>query len=194
MKLVLCEGEDDLAVIRGLCQARHLIGLTVEHFGGRNNLENVVRELPKRPEFVRQEVDSLAVTLDAEQSQDSSWQKVRETIRVGFGVTLPQQREFAGEKPKVAGFIVSRPDGTGMLEDLCLAAVSNQPGYQCLDDYFRCLAERTTRKEYHPKAKFRAWMASQTDFDLRVGKAAVEGYLPWDSPAFDSLAQFLATL
>jgi len=194
MKLLLCEGPDDEAVVRGLCKDRGVNGLTVEPYLGRDNLANVLSELPKRPESARQEVESLGITLDANGDGNAAWQLLRDAVRGSFGVSLTQRGVFMGTKPKIGGFIVSGPDGKGMLEDLWLASESDKPGYPCLEAYFRCLTESTGRKDYHSKAKFRAWMASQLNYDLYVGKAAEEGDLPFAKAAFNPLAQFLAAM
>jgi hypothetical protein len=98
-----------------------------------------------------------------------------------------EQACFVGERPRIAGLLIGGPSGHGMLEDLCLEAVRDYPGFSCLGDYFRCLTDRTGKKEFHAKARFRAWMASQSDFELHVGKAADKGFLPWSNPAFDCL-------
>jgi len=81
-----------------------------------------------------------------------------------------------------------------MIEDLCLQAVSDLPEYACMLKYFDCLKENTEKKEYHSKAKFRAWMAAQEDYELYVGLAAGKGYIPWESPAFSSLKDLLNKL
>ncbi len=194
MKLVLCEGNEDLLVVSGLCAASDIAGLTVEHCAGRNNLERVLMEMPKRPEFTRGEVESLAVLIDAEISKDASWEKIQNAVHLGFGFRPPTHGELAGESLRIAGFVISGKGGVGMLEDLCLEAVSHLSGYACLEEYFRCLVEKTKVKEYHPKAKFRAWMASQRDYELKVSLAADKGYVPWESPAFNLLREFLRSL
>lgn len=194
MKLVLCEGKEDMRVVLGLCAASNIVGLTVEECGGRNKLEGVLREMPKRPEFTRGEVESLAVVIDAETSKDASWQKIQNAVHLGFGFRPPTHGELAGESLRIAGFVISGKGGVGMLEDLCLEAVSHLPGYVCLEEYFRCLVEKTEVKEYDPKAKFRAWMASQKEYDLGVSLAAGRGYVPWQSLAFDPLREFLRSL
>ena len=194
MKLVLCEGKDEVAVIEELCAARGIGSLTLERFEGKDNLTNVLRELPKRPVFAQQQVESLAVLLDANGDPEAAWQRVRDAVQNHLKVFLPERGVFVGEKPKIAGYIVAGSDGKGMLEDLCLLALSSKPGYQCLSEYFRCLSENTERKEYHAKAKFRAWMSSQSEFDLGLGLAASKGFVPWDATAFDALAQFLARM
>ena len=91
-------------------------------------------------------------------------------------------------------FVVSDSHGRGMIEDLCLASVSDQPGFSCLQQYFECLSEKTAAKEYHSKAKFRAWMASQVEFESHVGLAAKHGFLPWENAAFTPLREFLRRL
>lgn len=194
MKLVICEGPGDQSVIQGLCQFAGLECIRVENCGGRTNLESYLRELPKRPEFTRNEVSSLAIIIDAEVNASNSWRKIANAVHQSFQVSLEREGGFTGSPLRIGGFVVSAGDGTGMIEDLCLQAVANQPGFPCLDEYFRCLAEKTGKATYPAKAKFRAWMASQSDFDLRVGKAADKGYLPWDSPAFGPLREFLAEL
>lgn len=194
MKLVICEGADDAMVLKEICAASGIAGLTIEICNGRGNLERVVSELQIRPEFTRREVESVAIVIDAEIDFDASWHKIRNAVELGFTLTLPAPGELAGERPRIGGFVVSDSEGKGMIEDLCLASVSDQPGYPCLQEYFKCLSERTEKKEYHSKAKFRAWMASQTEFEYYVGKAATHGFIPWEKPAFAPLREFLARL
>ena len=66
-------------------------------------------------------------------------------------------------------------NGQGMIENLCLKSVSDQPGFPCVDSYFACIAQKSTRSAFSAKAKVRVWMASHVDFEYHVGKAAVEG-------------------
>ncbi len=152
MKVVICEGKDDMAVIQGLVGHSQIGDLQLEQCGGRDNLGRYLTELPKRPDFARGEVETLAVVIDAESDGQAAWSKLTAAVSQGFGVTLTDQELFIGERPKIAGFIVSRNSGRGMIEDLCLQAVSDQPGYACLELYFECLAERTDTKEYHAKS------------------------------------------
>jgi hypothetical protein len=194
MKLVICEGADDESVLEGICNASGIDGLMIENCKGRHNLERFVSELRIRPEFTRQEVESVAIIIDAEINSEASWQKVRNAVQLGFALPLPAPGEFAGQRPRIGGFVVSGAEGRGMIEDLCLAAVSDQPGYPCLQEYFKCLSERTDKKEYRSKAKFRAWMASQTEYESHVGLAARHGFIPWERPAFASLREFLTKL
>jgi len=194
MKLVLCEGKDDIAVVAALCGHSKIIGLSLEPYGGRDRLQEVVRSLPIRPEFTREELESLAILIDAEKDRDASFQKVRDIIEKTFGVVVEKPGVFTGSKPRVAAFVVCDDSGRGMLEDLCLKSVSDRADYKCMEEYFQCLREKTGQKDFHPKAKFKAWMASQIEFDIRVGLAAAGGYLPWQSEAFDDFREFLKSV
>ncbi|MCK4297946.1 MAG: hypothetical protein KAX80_00350, partial [Planctomycetes bacterium] len=86
------------------------------------------------------------------------------------------------------------PDSSrcGMLEDLCLESISDDPAFACVDAYFEC-----TRRNGipHPrnmsKAKVHAFLASRRNPSLRLGEAAGAGCWPWDSPVFDEVKQFL---
>jgi hypothetical protein len=195
MKLVLCEGEDDKKVISGLCEANSIDGLEVQPYKGRDNLRAFVRALTKRPDFVRGEIESVGIVQDADQDGRAAWERVRDAVEAAFGVVLVEPAKPVGERPRIAGFVLARQgEDRGVLEDLCLTAVSQQAGYFCLEDYFRCLTEKTGKQTFHPKAKFRAWMASQSDYDLRTGLAAEQGYVPYTNAAFDALRDFLRGL
>jgi hypothetical protein len=194
MKLVLCEGKDDIAVVEGLCRHENISDLAMEQYGGRDNLERVVGGLHVRSEFTRGDVKSLAILIDADANADASFQKLQNAIRRGFDIVIPAAGVFVGESPRVAGFVICDGTGRGMLEDLCLKSVSGRADYKCMEEYFKCLGDKTSRKEYHSKAKFKAWMASQTAFDYRVGLAAAKGYIPWDSAVFNELRELLGNL
>jgi hypothetical protein len=194
MKLLLCEGKDDQAVVVELCSHSNIPDLVVEPYSGRGNLERVVRALPIRPEFTRGEVESLAILIDAENDKEASFQKLANAVRTTFDLLLPDPGVFIGENPRIGGFVVCGSTGRGMLEDLCLESVNARPEYHCMELYFECLRDKTDKKDHHSKAKFKAWMASQTEFDLRVGLAAGQGYIPWESEAFTNLREFLAAI
>ncbi len=193
MKLVLCEGEDDQAVIEGLIKSGSVSGITVEQYKGTPKFREFLLALPQRGEFTRREVTSLGIQMDADTDRAAAWQRVKDCVKEAFGVELLREGKFAGSRLRIAGFITGVGD-RGCLEDVCLEAVRDFPGFVCLDQYFQCLCRETGKTSFHGKARFRAWMASQSDFDLRVGKAAKEGHLPWNSPAFDGLRNFLRTL
>ena len=193
MKLLVCEGKDDQALLQGLVGQLGLEGVTIEPCEGVPSFDLFVRQLPKRGEFTRREVASLGIILDADLDRAACWQRIRERVQEAFQIELRGENQFAGDRPRIGGFIVgSGPSGN--LEDLLLEACRDKPGFSCLSDYFACLAKAMPDATFKSKARFRAWMAAQSKYDLRAGKAAEEGYIPFDSPVFDELKSFLRAL
>jgi hypothetical protein len=194
MKFVFCEGGDDLAVIKGVAGSIGLNDLRIEPFLGKDNLRNFLRDIQTRPEFAQNKVEAVGIIRDADDDGSAAFQSVRNAL-LANGFKAPDQNGgFTVNGIKVGVFIVGPKDGKGMVEDLCLNSVSNRPEFPCVEDYFRCIAEKSDRKNFSSKAKVRVSMASQADHEFYVGKAAQEGYWPWESPSFDSMKGFLSQL
>jgi hypothetical protein len=193
-KFVFCEGGDDVAVIKGVAQSNEIPDLIVEPFLGKNQLRSFLGALQKRPEFAQNTVASIGIVRDADDDGAAAFQSVRDAL-ISNGFASPDSSGAVTEEAVKVGILIIGPnDGRGMLEDMCLNSISDRPEFACVDDYFRCVAEKSERKDFSSKAKVRAWMASHPDYDLYVGKAAEKGYWPWASPAFDQLKDFLRRL
>jgi hypothetical protein len=193
-KFVFCEGGDDVAVIKCVAQSNHIPDLIVEPFLGKNRLRNFLRGVQQRPEFAQNKVASIAIIRDADENATAAFQSVRDALLTNGFAAPEASGTITGEPVKVGVLIIGSDEGNGMLEDLCLKSVSDRPEFACVDEFFRCVAEKSERKHFSSKAKVRAWMASHPDFTLYVGKAAEAGYWPWESPAFDLLRDFLRCL
>lgn len=191
-KFVFCEGKDDVAVVRGL--AKHLgLDIEVDEYGGKNNVSTLLKGLRTRPEFVQQRIESLAILRDADADAAATFTSVRDSLFQN-GFEAPNGAgTFTQSSPRVGVFIVG-VNGRGMIEDLCLGSVADQPEFVCIADYFACITQKSGRANFSSKAKVRVWMASHVDYEYHVGKAAEEGYWPWESPAFNSLKDFLKAL
>jgi hypothetical protein len=192
-KIVFCEGKDDVAVVRGL--TTHLgLDIEVESYDGKNKLPLLLQSLPKRPDFAQQKVAAIAILRDADADSNATFTSVRDTLKQNnFEAPAAADGTFSESALKVGVFIVG-VNGRGMIEDLCLQSVSDQPEFSCVDSYFACIAQKSSRSNFPSKGKVRVWMASHEDFEFYVGKAAEEGYWPWASPAFDPLKNFLQAL
>ncbi len=199
LKFVFCEGKDDEAVIKAVAQSVGLSDLTIEPFGGKNRLRLFLSQVQKRPEFVQRKVSTIAIIRDADDSAQAAFVSVSEALRANGFSPCPANRgevtaQPAGPEPRVGIFIVSDATGRGMLEDLCLESVCDRPEFGCLDEYFRCIATRSDRKNFSSKARVRAWLSTHVDFELYVGAAADKGYWPWAHTAFQKLKEFLQRL
>jgi hypothetical protein len=192
MKFVFCEGKDDKAVIESL--AKHMaLDVRVEDIGGRDKLSNFLRELPKRPEFVQQQVTAMGIFRDANGDSKAAFQSVQDALRHNNFIPPDADGTFSNGTPRV-GICIVGVDGRGMIEDVCLKSVSDRPEFPCVEEYFNCIAKKSSRSKFSSKARVRVWMASHVDYEYHVGKAAEEGYWPWENSAFDAIKNFLKAL
>jgi hypothetical protein len=194
MKFIFCEGLDDVAVIRGVASSIGLNDIRIEPFLGKNRLQDFLKEVKTRPEFAQNRVTAIGIIRDADDNGNAAFQSVHNALLVNDFAAPNRNGAFVSNGIKTGILIVGPKAGNGMVEDLCLNSVSNRPEFSCIDDYFNCITEKSGRKNFSSKAKVRVWMASHLDYELYVGKAAMEGYWPWESPAFDSMKQFLQQL
>ncbi|HAA26404.1 MAG TPA: hypothetical protein DCE56_00400 [Cyanobacteria bacterium UBA8553] len=192
-KLLIGEGKEEVDFFTAFLTHLNISDIQVEQYGGKQGLKSYLRTLVVRPGYL--DVVSLGITRDADNSAQSAFQSVCNCLNRASLPVPSQPREIVGDNPQVSVMILPDGQNTGMLEDLCLAAVVTDPVLQCVDDYFDCVYT-TVGREPNNKAKARvhAWLSSQIEPDKRLGEAAKAGYWPWDSPGFDSLKQFLEAL
>lgn len=204
--LVLCEGKEDRLVFEKIASLAGLQGLKFEDYGGKDNLAAFLKSLQSRPDFTRKEFKILAVTRDADDSYPDAWRSVCGALKANFDAELSAPGEMIDVVDRaypmdpsmgLIAWVLPSPEQSGMLETLCLESVSDQPAYACLTRYFECLSENMNVESFHPKAKFHAWVVSQTDFkdkDYKIEKAVKEDRFNWHHSAFDPLREFLKKL
>jgi hypothetical protein len=190
--LVFCEGGDDEAVIKTLAKSLDL-DLTIEPFNGKDNLRNFLRDLRTRPDVAQQRVRSLAVIRDADENPASAFVSVRDALTAN-GFAAPSKNGAVQDGNPRCGILIMPANRPGMLEDLCLESVANRPEFGCVDEYFRCIAARSTRTTFTSKSKIRVWIASHTDYRFYVGEAVKAGFFPLEHQGFEPLRTFLGAL
>lgn len=88
--------------------------------------------------------------------------------------------------------ILPKPNAHGMMEDLCLESVSQDPAMLCVDGYFECLHKHGIPSSANiSKARVHTFLASRQEAGLRLGEAAQKGYWPWNNEAFEQVKEFL---
>jgi hypothetical protein len=192
-KLLIGEGREEQIFFTAFLAHLNISDVQVEQYGGKQKLPSYLRNLPNIPGYL--EVISLGITRDADDSAQSAFQSVCSSLNSASLPIPSKPGEIAGDIPQVSVMIL--PDGqtSGMLENLCLTAVETDPVLQCVDEYLECVYKTSGRKPNNmAKARVHAWLSSQIEPDKRLGEAAKAGYLPWNSPGFNSLKQFLQAL
>lgn len=192
--VLLVEGKDEELLLGLLLEPLGVHGIQIENVKGKDNFGNVIRALPDRPDFATKEVGILAVIRDADQNSDSAHQSLADHL-ANAGFPRPAEaRKIEEGNPRNATFIIAKSDGTGMLEDLCLSSMEGAAGYDCLQPFFDCAASQDLRPSNLNKARVRAWLSLQHEWDLSVGEAARKGLWKLDHPAFSDLKEFLGKI
>ena len=193
-KMLLVEGESDRRFFEALLGRLSAIEtVQVEPYGGKSKLRNFLRLLQVSPDY--QEIDSIGITRDADQSSASAFQSIR-SLLMSAGLDSPDEPIVATRgRPRVSVYIFPDCTNMGMLETLNLSAVQDDPAMPCVEQYFQCLEEGASMHSKNPdKARAHAFLASRTNPELRVGEAAEAGYWQLDSPVYDPLKSFLLAL
>jgi hypothetical protein len=192
-KLLIGEGKEEVDFFTAFLTHLNITDVQVEQYGGKQGLPSYLRTLVVRPGYLN--VVSLGITRDADNSAQSAFQSVCSSLNRASLPVPSRPGEIVGDSPQVSIMILPDGQNSGMLEDLCLTAIETDPVLQCVDEYFDCVYRTSGRKPNNmAKARVHTWLASQLEPDKRLGEAAKAGYLPWDSPGFDSLKQFLQAL
>jgi hypothetical protein len=200
-KLLIVEGRDEENFFQAVFNRHlHRNDVQVLGVGGKTKLTENLRVLVNDAAFP--DVEALGIVRDADETPvgssivaaQSAFESVRYSLQSAGLPTSALHSEFAVGTPRIGVFIV--PDGLqdGMLETLCVSSIMNHPEYACIEDYLRCLGQHGLQPGNRHKAQAMIWLASRTDPGKRVGEAAQAGYWPFESPAFQSLWDFLRCL
>ena len=199
-RILLVEGTDDYWFFQRLIEHRQSSNVQVIEFGGKDRLGDfLANALVPDPRFSEM-VEVLGVVRDADCNYESALQSVQDSLRrARLPVpTVPLtyvEGDVQGEAIRVVAYIMPDNRSSGDLEKLCLAAVTDAPAMPCVDRYLECLRSINHVPRQEGKAKLRAFLAANlSDPTLLIGQALAAGVLPWNSPAFNGIHQFLDML
>jgi len=206
-KLIFVEGIDEENFFDAMLKHLGKNDVQAMAFNGKEALRAKLKALKTDPLWP--DLEALLVVRDAdfpgphakETAAQAAWKSVISALQAAAipapsshgQLTAAPAGEGGAPAPRTAVFIL--PDGIadGMLEDLCLNAVVDDPVKPCLDAYLRCIEEKRRKLAPNvlPKARAHAFLASQPIPDKRVGEAARAGYFPWDAAAFVPLVELV---
>jgi hypothetical protein len=193
-KLLAVEGKDCQVFMEALLLHLKISGeIEVRNFLSIQQMGTLIENLPDFSGFSN--VTPPGIVRDAEQHPASSaMQSLCGSLRKADRPQPSKPMGSAGEKPRVTIYILPDCQNPGMLEDLCLQAVADDPAMGCVEEYLQCLSRQNILPANRSKARAHAFLASRARSDLQLGEAAGKGYGNWDSPAFDNLKAFLKSL
>ena len=195
-KQLIVEGNDDVRIFRSLRSHLNISNVEIRPYGGVDNMRTFLRTLSALPDF--RYVRSLAIVADANSDRDRRERRIRGALS-DMGLPTPASAlEIASDgQLRIAYLVVPHNRDSGMIEDVCLDSVSDDPAMECIDRYLECIEESDTpgpRLAWMPKARAHAFLASRDRPDLRIGEAADRGIWRFERKAFEPLKDLLMRL
>jgi len=192
-RVIVVEGKEDELFFEALIRHLSLNNIQVLSIGGKTELRRYLKAMIKTPGFDK--VTSLGIVRDADSDPIATLKSIRNALS-SAGLPVPQKAVIPfGDKPKVAIMILPDENTPGMLEDLCLRAVSQDPAMFCVDQYFQCLQQkRLILPSKISKAKVQVFLGSRPEPGKLLGVAAQAGYWPFDFEAFATAKKFIQTV
>lgn len=191
--VLVVEGDEDKVFFEAFIRRLNLRSIQVMGIGGKSLIRPHLRTLKIAPGH--DQLSSLGIIRDADTDPQAAFRSVCDALKYA-GFSAPKSPEkFIGTKPRIGVMILPGKDRGGMLESICLESVRKDPAMQCVEQYFNCLKDNhvpNTKNIF--KAKTHAFLASRKEPDKRLGEAALAGYWPFDSPAFDEVKKFVGLL
>ncbi len=199
-KLLLVEGKDEVKLFEKLLADLGLVDIEIRDIMGKTKYRKNIEALPRLSGFG--EVTSVGIVTDADKQPKGTFDSVCDALGVA-GLPRPTAPlQAVGDAPLVMVMILPDGETPGMLEDLCLESVADDPTMSCLEEYFRCLEEQLEAGAFpgNPsKARVRAFLASmewleEAHFEY-LQEHLLEEYLAElpDAPSVAKIHAFLAS-
>ncbi len=191
--------EDDLAAfnrVRGaILDCLDPSDAEISSFGGVTELRGFLSAVWNAP-GARTTIGAIGIVRDAESDADGAFESARDAIRA-LGLKTPDcPLQVVGDQPKIGILILPPEKSAGMLEDVCLDAVQDDPAMQCVKEYLTCVQAEVEDWSIHnpSKAKVQAFLASRERPGLRLGEAADRGDWNWSHDVYNPIKQFIRDL
>ena len=192
-KLLVVEGTSEVHLFSALRRSLGLSGIQIVNARSKDNIRNTLLAVKSHTDF--RTVTSLGVVRDADANAQSAFQSVRDSFR-SLGLPVPvAPLQTAGNVLKTIVLILPYGANSGILEDVCLASVAQDPVIPCVDDYIKCIqGTATVQPKNMSKSRAHAFLSSREDPEVQLGIAAEKGYWNFDHNAFDPLKDLLRML
>jgi hypothetical protein len=192
---LLVEGRDAEAFFYPFLASMGIADIQIQNYGGVGELASFLKQFVRSSQYRRLPIVSMGIVRDAEQNAGDAFKSVCGALEKA-GLPIPSQPLISTQgQPKVCVFILPDEKSSGMIETLLLRAVSDEPVFECVNEYLDCI-EQVTGLVPRPvdKARFLAFLASRSDIKPLTGYAARAGYLKFESPVYDHLKEFISSL
>ncbi len=186
-KLLLVEGKDEVNFFDSLINDLGLVDIQIIDFGGKTNYRANIRALPNIPKFDL--VDTIGITRDADNADPiNAFQSIRSSLIAANLPLPPSINTFTTTPVSIGIFILPDNLSHGMLEDLCLRTIEDDPIERCINTYLNCANPDVTGSS---KAKVQCYLAAQEPIVNSLGLGAKASHWNFNSDKFDQIKTFL---
>lgn len=161
-KILLVEGQDEVYLFDELLLDIGLDNdIQVIEVGGVDKFPQALKALRSRTGF--NQTTSIGMVRDADSDPQGAFQSLCSALQ---GANLPKPsaplQPEAGP-PQVTAMIVPDADTRGMIENVCLNSVSDDPAMDCVEQFFQCLREKGRELEDNviPKARVGVFLSTR---------------------------------
>jgi len=140
-KILLVEGKDEVNLFTELLVNLDLTDIQVIEVSGKDKFPSKLEALVKKTSGYSK-ITSIGIVRDADDDPGGAFQSVCDAMsRLDLPKPKTPLQPVTGP-PQITVMIVPDSATRGMIENVCLASVSDDPAMACVDQYFECLAEK----------------------------------------------------
>jgi hypothetical protein len=191
-KLLVVEGKDDKNFFEALLGSMNLAGVQVTATDGSSSLADKLSAVRRLRGFA--EVTSFGLVRDADLNCTDAFLSICHALRQANFAVPRQPLQSENGSPNVVVMLMPGYGLNGMLEDLCLRSVQDDPAMPCLEQFFTCVNGNGLTQQNLSKAKVHAFLATRPIPEKRLGEAALANYWPFEAQAFNEVKAFLRML
>jgi hypothetical protein len=190
-KILLVEGKDEEILFAEILKVIDLDDIQVIEVGGSSKFHPSIKNWKSRTGS--DIVTSIGVVRDADNDPQAAFQSVCSGLQ-GAGLPIPEAPLLSATNHKysVTILIVPGTNKKGMIENVCLNSVSDDPAMECVDQFFECLEikHRILFEDRIPKSRLRIYLAGKEWVEIAHFEGlqkCVKNYLP-DIPSSPAVA------
>ncbi len=201
-KLIAVEGQDEVYFFNELLNHIEIRDVEVREVGGKDQFKDKFAGFIKLRRF--DELESIAFVCDAD-NRNAVWSFNRlcgnienvatEEPSFSGNIVIPSgMSEFSDGNPRIGIYIMPNNSDNGMLENLCLDSVEDDPAMECVNEFIECALQLDKKPKNIAKAKVQTFLASKEKIVNRLGLGAKKGYWVFESPIWSDLKTFISNL
>jgi hypothetical protein len=165
---------------------------------GKDKFRKDLPLLPKLDHF--DQVTHLGIIRDAESNPaQDALKSICKILKTNL-IPHPEKNKWIikTEKLSVGIFIMPDNQNSGMLEDLCLQSIQEQPITHCLEQFKNCFYKTFSNNEQHTfnesKFKVQSYLATRVPIENSLGIGALRKHWDFSHACFGKIKSFLLEL